>query len=444
MGGFGASPAVWRATHASASSRLASLERERNSSGGTGSGVPPSWLAAGGAAVFGAAGCLAAARGREPARAEAAASDESVGLVVAEPPRAASVTEGGGGLSFSILTPEYRRNVFFIYEKRLRVFSPPEKVFEYFSSVKSRQGTFMTSLDLLRAAVPVFQPVDSDHVRSGFLGGEHRDGEGGDDGSTSSNPRSEFFNLFDTDGDGLISFPEYIFFITLLSLPESRVTSTFQEFDLDGSGGLSRDEFIEMMKTMRRSTSRGRATGFRTGLKATNPDSLSSGLVHHLFGDPGKEHKLSLRQFESFLRRLHSEIDELEFRHYDLNDAGSISVQDFGYSVVAGANVGRMQYFIQRTSKLGTSALGKSGERVTKSQYMAFCRILKHEGTKFQAKIRQHVHDGGKLSKEVFLRLAKECGASLSEAQVDVVFFIFDVDGDGELSPEEILDVLCR
>ena len=31
---------------------------------------------------------------------------------------------------------------------------------------------------------------------------------------------SKFFKLFDTDGDGLLSFPEFIFFMTLLSLPE--------------------------------------------------------------------------------------------------------------------------------------------------------------------------------------------------------------------------------
>ena len=69
------------------------------------------------------------------------------------------------------LTPEYRRNIFFIYEKRLRVHSPPEKVFEYFSSVKSNGGTFMTSLDLMRAAVPVFQPSARRTYAVGHLAG---------------------------------------------------------------------------------------------------------------------------------------------------------------------------------------------------------------------------------------------------------------------------------
>jgi Ca2+-binding EF-hand superfamily protein len=55
-----------------------------------------------------------------------------------------------------------------------------------------------------------------------------------------------------------------------------------------------------------------------------------------------------------------------------------------------------------------------------------------------------HVSAGGKLSKDVFLKFAKECGAQLSQVQVDVLFFIFDVDGDGALSPEEILDVVSR
>ena len=54
------------------------------------------------------------------------------------------------------------------------------------------------------------------------------------------------------------------------------------------------------------------------------------------------------------------------------------------------------------------------------------------------------MQSGGKLTKEYFRSTAIECGAMLSSAQVDVIFFIFDVDGDGELSPDELLDVVCR
>ena len=359
-------------------------------------------------------------------------------------PHVASASEGHG-LSFVFLSPEYRRNVFFVYEKRLRVHSPPEKVFEYFSSVKLSEGTFMTSLDLMRAAVPVFQPIGSSVIRSGYLGGEHKDAAETTKGVLGPlSSRSIFFELFDTDGDGLISFPEYIFFITLLSLSESEVKSTFQKFDQDSSGKLCRDEFIAMMRAMRRSTSRGNGSGLRTGLKTTDPDAIGNGLVQYLFGDPANEHKLSFEQFESFLLRIKNEIDSLEFQHYDFTDCGSISIQDFGYSVVAGANVRRMQYFIDRATRIVSSDIRTSGERINKDQFMAFCRILKHEGAEFQTIIKKHVQGGGKLTKEYFERIAMECGAMLSPAQIDVVFFIFDVDGDGQLSPDELLDVTCR
>ena len=131
--------------------------------------------------------------------------------------------------------------------------------------------------------------------------------------SLSSGSKSDFFDLFDTDSDGLISFPEYIFFITLLSLSENEVKSTFQKFDRDGSGKLCRIEFNAMMRAMRRSTSRGNGSGQRTGLKSTNPDVIGNGLVHYLFGDPAKEHKLSFEQFESFLRRIKMKLTLLSF-----------------------------------------------------------------------------------------------------------------------------------
>ncbi|KAK6156558.1 hypothetical protein DH2020_010806 [Rehmannia glutinosa] len=61
----------------------------------------------------------------------------------------------------------------------------------------------MTAADLMRAVVPVFPPSEADVVRGGYLKGELVT-------SDLHCPPSEFFMLFDTDNDGLISFPEGI------------------------------------------------------------------------------------------------------------------------------------------------------------------------------------------------------------------------------------------
>ncbi|KAL2572984.1 hypothetical protein AAZV13_17G098200 [Glycine max] len=124
----------------------------------------------------------------------------------------------------------YRRRVFFNYEKRIRLQSPPEKVFQYFASVRSPSGeVFMTPADLMRAIVPVFPPSESNRVREGFLRGELVPGE------LQCEP-SKNFMLFDTNNDGLISFVEYIFFVTLLSIPESSFSVAFKMFDIDNNG----------------------------------------------------------------------------------------------------------------------------------------------------------------------------------------------------------------
>lgn len=76
------------------------------------------------------------------------------------------------------------------------------QVFEYFASVRSPGGeVFMTPADLMRAIVPVFPPSESTRVREGFLRGEQVPGE------LQCEP-SQFFMLFDTNNDGLISFAE--------------------------------------------------------------------------------------------------------------------------------------------------------------------------------------------------------------------------------------------
>jgi hypothetical protein len=101
-----------------------------------------------------------------------------------------------------LFADSFRRRVFFNYEKRIRLLSPPEKIFEYFASVRNPEGeVYMLPADLMRAVVPVFPPSESTAVREGRLRGERSPGE------LHCAP-SEFFMMFDTNSDGLISFAE--------------------------------------------------------------------------------------------------------------------------------------------------------------------------------------------------------------------------------------------
>lgn len=59
----------------------------------------------------------------------------------------------------------------------------------------------MIPADLMRAVIPVFPPSESHLVRDGNLRGERSPGH-------LRCPRSEFFMLFDVNGDELISFKE--------------------------------------------------------------------------------------------------------------------------------------------------------------------------------------------------------------------------------------------
>ena len=114
------------------------------------------------------------------------------------------------------------------------------------------------------------------------------------------------------------------------------------------------------------------------------------------------------------MTKLRTEIDSLEFEHYDFKRQGSISAEDFGYSVVAGASV-RSCSTSSTAPRSSSSEVGRSGRRITKAQYMAFCQLLKHGNSRFENKIKERVGKGGRLTRDVFLKLAKECGARLSE-----------------------------
>ncbi|XP_010244879.1 PREDICTED: calcium uptake protein 1, mitochondrial-like [Nelumbo nucifera] len=335
----------------------------------------------------------------------------------------------------------YRRKVFFNYEKRIRMRSPPEKIFEYFASFRSPEGeVFMTPADLMRAVVPVFPPSESNRVREGYLRGERR-GER-TPGELYCAP-SDFFMLFDTNSDGLISFAEYIFFVTLLSIPESSFSVAFKMFDLDDNGEIDREEFKKVMALMRthnRQGSRhrdGLRTGFKIGKSVEN-----GGLLEYFFGKEGKS-CLQHEKFVKFLRDLHYEILLLEFAHYDCMSQGTISAKDFALSMVASADMSHINKFLDRVDELNNEPQLRDN-RVTLEEFMSFAELRK-QLQPLSLAIFSYGKVNGLLTKKDLQRAASQvCGISLSDNVIDIIFHVFDTNRDGSLSSDEFVRVLHR
>ncbi|PHT48033.1 hypothetical protein CQW23_12241 [Capsicum baccatum] len=342
-----------------------------------------------------------------------------------------------GKKSTFLFGDSYRKKVFFKYEKRLRLQSPPEKVFEYFASYRTQGGeVYMTPGDLMRAVVPVFPSSETTGVRGGYLKGE----------STSSKLHcapSEFFMLFDTDNDGLISFPEYIFFVTLLSIPEPSFSEAFQMFDLDNDGGVDKDEFKRMMELMRTANRQGarHRNGLRFGLKVSGSVE-EGGLLEYFFGKDGNG-CLEQERFVQFLRDLHDEISRLEFAHYDYKSQGSISAKDFALSMVASADISHIDKFLDRVEDLDDETQLRD-LRITFNEFMSLAELRK-ELPSFSQSILSHGKVNGLLSRQELKKAANQvCSITLSDNVVDLIFFMFDSDCDGTLSSDEFLRVLQR
>ncbi|KAG7973312.1 hypothetical protein I3843_07G221000 [Carya illinoinensis] len=337
--------------------------------------------------------------------------------------------------SYYLFGDAFRRKIFFNYEKRLRLRSPPEKVFEYFASFRSLEGeSFMKPADLMRAIVPVFPPSESNLVREGYLKGERSPGELRCD-------TSDFFMLFDVDNDGLISFKEYIFFVTILSIPESSFSVAFKMFDIDNNGEVDKEEFKKVMAMMRSHNRQGaqHRDGHRTGLKFTGSVE-NGGLVEYFFGKHGNE-RLQHDKFFQFLRDLHDEILKLEFAHYDYKLRGTISAKDFALSMVASADLSHIGRLLDRVDELSNVPQLRD-TRITFEEFKNFAE-LRQKLKPFSLALFTFGEVNGLLRRNDFQRAASHvCDVRLSDNVVEIIFQVFDTNGDGSLSYDEFVRVL--
>ena len=304
--------------------------------------------------------------------------------------------------------------------------------------------------------MPVFPPYGSDASRSGSLPGENV-------GSVASQPvgvppcAERFFVKFDTDGDGgRISYAEYVFFTTLVAIPQSEATACFRMFDTDDSHSLDSGEFRDMMRVLRSQTRAGQHTGkaySRIGGEEGSQQKLDDACASTLFFGRNGKGTLSLRVFKQFIADLHAAVVALEFAHYDFHGVGSISPADFGLSLVAGAGGSHVDTLLKRCATLPGSDGAPPPKKMTKEQaakrisladFRAF-HALKDRLDELRCAVTAYDSHHGAMTKETFTAaVGRVCDIHLSPCVVDTLFDVFDVDGDGTLEPEEFLDIMER
>ena len=223
----------------------------------------------------------------------------------------------------------FRERAFRNYENRIRQMSSPEKVFEYFASVRDGRRLLMTPQDFLAALVPNGEgpaKVPSTTTGSTEKITKEQALQQGDQAVSATGRR--LFNMVDANKDGLLDFTEYMFLTTMLSIPLHDFVIAFKMFDLNRDGAVDRNEFVNAIASIRNRNPQARVQ-VRDQEQVVPPSVLQA-----LFGDDGGK-KIGFQVLHDYVDALHKAVLQLEFEMYDREATGYITPVQFALALVS-------------------------------------------------------------------------------------------------------------
>jgi hypothetical protein len=145
----------------------------------------------------------------------------------------------------------------------------------------------------------------------------------------------------DSNNDGVISFPEFFFFITILQLPESLVYQEFSRADPKDLK-MTKERFTETLTKLRHQTLLGKK---QTNQSKVIPDArkicakeedfkvANEEITTNLFR--GKTH-ITMRDFKEFREKLKTAMRHYEFHQYGIvnEEKDTISAENFVKSLL--------------------------------------------------------------------------------------------------------------
>jgi len=328
------------------------------------------------------------------------------------------------------------------YENRMRQYSTPDKVFRYFSTIKivdekGNSEVMMTPEDFLRSMSPGEKQPDNLGLDQ-FLQ-VNEEGIAGISRLQNIDQKSIFYQL---GSGGLISFSDYIFLLTVLSTSRRHFQIAFKMFDLNGDGTVDAEEFQQVTTLLRSNSSTGarhRDHGSNSTFKGIN-----SGLISFFFGED-KNGTLTVERFLEFQRRLQEDILALEFKRKDSQERGKISERDFADLLIAYAGFSnkkktKMLRRVRKTYEVQEEEEESPG--ISLKDYLNFYQVL-YCINDIDTALTFHTIAGAPIERSTMAHVARTVAhVDLTEHLVDVVFTLFDDNGDGKLSNKEFVSVM--
>lgn len=241
----------------------------------------------------------------------------------------------------------------------------------------------------------------------------------------------KLFAFADSDGDGQISFEEYCLFLTLLSCSEDQFRIAFKMFDLDGNGSIDKHEFVQMITANQKQDS-----------KLANEPVQLKGLVDHFYSNENK--LLTFDEFFGFVSDLKDQILFQEFNLRDMDRQGAIPVEAFSELVTNSVHFNslRVPDFKRQVALLKTKGFFAPSGKVDFETFRAF-HLMSQQLDDIGVAIKLYAASGKPLNQIVFKRvLERVAGLKVSNRVVDLVFAIYDKDGNGTLDLNEFIETM--
>lgn len=330
-------------------------------------------------------------------------------------------------------------------EKAIRL-TTRERRFIRFASVEFNSQLYMTPQDFLESVV---EEDPRPRLKRKILTKAELDELREKTPNLSQGSARLFRNLRD---QGIISYTEYLFLLSILTKPQSGFKIAFNMFDTDGNERVDKNEFLVMEQIFSVAWKGKRGMQMAEDLDKKLPIQevfvddeqglqrrhlVDTTLLIHFFGNRGTN-DLTFENFRRFMLYLQTEVLELEFSEFS-KGLPTIAEVDFAKILLRYTYLDTDEYdkYIDRLMDRIKDTRG-----ITFEEFHAFCQFLNNLED-FSIAMRMYTLADHPISKDEFHRAVKICtGTSLTPHLIHTVFSIFDDDGDGLLSYREFIAIM--